>query len=338
MLLRCRVALCCSSAAAVERMKFRRDRASGAKRGRRKHTQVGLPLGGQLLCLSDEQLARNGLVVLPRRLCASAWSVGSGATGAEQDECSSHTRWLGCGPLRRSVAVRLHQKSMAVHQMLLPACADVCRYTQPRNRWQLPSIKYLTWNPDAFQTLSTGKRMSGWTPSMAIALGLRNIPTLLLCSAVTSAPPFYAPFPAPQPQPPLSLLPPLLVQSSSKRTGRVHTFKHLRTRLQVDIIIIMQHGLGQAWALPSFEVCWGFQENFTTVAASVCLPWSWSSRARRRAHRTPHQSGAKQVPKTPRLRLTGPGQPGRTKSPCSCDFAGAQCVHARSFLFWALLC
>jgi hypothetical protein len=99
--------------------------------------------------------------------------------------------------------------------------------------------------------------------------------------------------------------------------------KHRRTRLQVDIIIMMQRGLGRARALPFFEVCWGFQENFTTVAASVCLPWSWSSRARRRAHCTPHQSVAKQVPGTPRLRLSGQRQPGRTKSPCSCDFAGA---------------
>ena len=103
MLLRCRVALCCSSAAAVERMKFRRDRASGAKRGRRKHTQVGLPLGGQLLCLSDEQLARNGLVVLPRRLCASAWSVSSGAT---QEQSRMNVRLLPDGwAVVRSVAV-----------------------------------------------------------------------------------------------------------------------------------------------------------------------------------------------------------------------------------------
>jgi hypothetical protein len=248
-------------------------------------------------------------------------------TGAEQDECSSLTRWLSCGPLRRSVAVRLHQKSMAVHQMLLPACADVC-YLQIHNRWC--TLDPAT-SPTVPRRFATGKRIRGGTPSMAIARGLRNIPTLLLCSAVTSVPPFYAPFPAPPPQPPLSLPPLLLVQSSSKRTGRVHAFKHRRKRLQVDIIIMMQRGLGRAWALPSFEVCWGFQENFTTVAASVCLPWSWSSRALRRAHCTPHQSGAKQVPETPRLRLSGPGQPGLTKFPCSCDFAGAWCVHARSF-------
>jgi hypothetical protein len=46
----------------------------------------------------------------------------------------------------------------------------------------------------------------------------------------------------------------------------------------------------------SFDSCGAWQSALTAASPAVCLPWSWSSHARRRAHCTPHQSAVSARP------------------------------------------
>ena len=222
-------------------MKFSRFRASSARRGRRKRTQVGLPLGGQLLCLSDEQFARNGLVILPGRLCRVGLVSWLRSTGA-QAGCrfvSYPMSGLWSAPSRApcprpTASTQPCNKIWHGHETTVSRPRDTT-VSRPRDdsvtatrhdsvtatRRQCHGPWPLTMGPVAL----VGWKVRGKGPRlMAIARGMRNMTTLLLCSAVASAPLLYAPFPAPPPQPPLSLPHLLLVQSCSKRTGLVHAY------------------------------------------------------------------------------------------------------------------